>query len=264
MSGLPREVLRWIQSLDLTWKVKTPKWDLSNGYLVAEIFSWYFPLNIQMHSFYSGTSMESKSKNWGILKTFIKRQHLDIPDDYIEGAIHCKEGASGLLVERLYEILTNRRVRKMTSDSDVDFTDWAYQEKLPMHARSTATKAVKNNLRLTEVMAEPSLIAQAQKAQRIITDHVDHRRIERMEDPSRFRILPTIGERSIRRHPPASQENTDLNQSTKDDTTTEEQSKREQTQESMNPERESGMTYKEINVHQLDKAQLYDMPIQSC
>ena len=42
--------------------------DLTNGYLVAEIFSWYFPQDIQMHSYNNGTSLDSKLKNWSLLK----------------------------------------------------------------------------------------------------------------------------------------------------------------------------------------------------
>jgi len=33
---------------------------------------------------------------------------LEIPEEFVEGTIHCKEGAGQLLVERIYEILTNR------------------------------------------------------------------------------------------------------------------------------------------------------------
>ncbi len=43
-----------------------------------------------------------------ILFQFIKRHNIDICDDYLEGTIHCKEGSAPLLVERIYEILTNR------------------------------------------------------------------------------------------------------------------------------------------------------------
>lgn len=51
----------------------------------------------------------------------------------------------------------------MKSEMPEDYTDYAYQVKLPMHARSTASKAVKNNLRNTEILADPCLIVNAQK-----------------------------------------------------------------------------------------------------
>ena len=43
------------------------------------------------------------------------------------------------------------------------FTDEFYQARLPMHARSTASQAVKNNLRITELMADKNIILGQQK-----------------------------------------------------------------------------------------------------
>lgn len=98
MSGqsLPPEVIKWIQSLELTWTIKHPKWlilycfdlnisflilsqhiylsllicrDISNGYAIAEILSFYFSKEIEMHNYINGTALEIKQKNWGLLRS---------------------------------------------------------------------------------------------------------------------------------------------------------------------------------------------------
>ncbi|XP_067312646.1 spermatogenesis-associated protein 4 [Pseudorasbora parva] len=198
-AGIPREVLKWLQSLDLTFFPKNVRRDFSNGYLVAEIFSWYFPGDIQMHSYDNGTSLAAKQSNWPQIEKFLVKQNISVMKEIIDGTIHCKPGAAELLVQEIYTILTNRRTQTIQK-VEQGFTDKAYQDQLPMVARSTASVAIKSNLSLSEVIAEQNIITNQCKVLTIIHRHIEQRKEERTQDPKRFNIKPTLGEQAVRLH----------------------------------------------------------------
>ncbi|XP_053311275.1 spermatogenesis-associated protein 4 [Spea bombifrons] len=242
-TGVPRDVLRWLQSLDLSSPPKNFRRDLSNGYVIAEIFYWYFSEDIQLPSYSNGTSLATKLGNWSQLEKFFSKRNLNISKELIEGTLHSKPGAAELLLQDVYVMLTNRRI-KTIQDNEVDFTDWHYQERLPMMARSTATKAVKSNITLSEVLAEPDLIVNQQKVQALLDLHLQQRYQERIEDPKRFNVKPTLGEQAIRLSPPLSSE-----QSEEEDTLS-----KQSTSSSSNIRSKSNVQFREIKVRQADQS----------
>ncbi|MBN3300057.1 SPAT4 protein, partial [Amia calva] len=185
-TGIPRDVLKWLQSLDLSFSPKNARRDFCNGYLVAEIFSWYYPGDFPMHSYDNGVSLPTKLGNWSQIERVLSKRDVSLPKELIDGTIHCKPGAAEILIQEMYTLLTNRQI-KSVQEEETDFTDRNYQEKLPMVARSTASKAIKNNLRLSEVIAEPNISTNRQKARAIIHMHMQQRQTERVEDPSKSR-----------------------------------------------------------------------------
>ncbi|XP_072519804.1 spermatogenesis-associated protein 4 isoform X1 [Salminus brasiliensis] len=182
-TGLPREVLKWLQSLDLSVSPKNMRRDFSNGYLVAEIFSKFYPEDFPIHSFGNGTSLATKQGNWTQIEKGLMKQQLNLVKEALDGTVHCKPGAAEALVQEIYTLLTNKRLNTV-QEGALDFTDRSYQEQLPIVARATASKAIKNNLRLSEELAEPNITANQQKIQAIIHRHVERRRDERNRDPS--------------------------------------------------------------------------------
>jgi hypothetical protein len=67
MTGFAREVLKWLQSMDLGVPIKHPRRDFANGYLIAVIFSRYYPGELRPWSLYTGNSESLKLNNWEVL-----------------------------------------------------------------------------------------------------------------------------------------------------------------------------------------------------
>lgn len=66
MSTLSRQVLKWLQGLGIT--PHSTRREFANGYLVALIFSKYYPDAILMPCFDNGVALERKLSNWELLR----------------------------------------------------------------------------------------------------------------------------------------------------------------------------------------------------
>ncbi|KAM9376183.1 spermatogenesis-associated protein 4 [Pholidichthys leucotaenia] len=176
-TGPPREVMRWLQTLQLSTYPKNACRDFSNGYLVAEIFSHYYPKDFPLHSFDKGSSLPAKQRNWSQIKRSLQKHDLYLMKEAIDGTIHCKPGAAELLVQEVYGVLTSQSIIDVQIP---DFTDEEYQKLLPTVARSTASVAIKNNLKTTEIKAAPDIRTNQRKAEVILHRHLEHKAAERI------------------------------------------------------------------------------------
>jgi len=120
IDNLPREVIKWIQSLDLTYSVKNIKKDFNNGFLVAQILSRYYPVTnnqvanfkaMQMHTISNELSMKARRDNWTLINKFlIKINDVSTRIDDMETFIKNENGEILLFIISLYQELTKRHI----------------------------------------------------------------------------------------------------------------------------------------------------------
>ena len=108
MTTLSREILKWIQSLDLTYSVRNVRRDFANGFLVAEILSRFkeYSGEINMHSFDNGTAISRRKDNWQQLLKIFRKRSIPISEDLANAVLHCQVMAAIQMVEKLYTHLT--------------------------------------------------------------------------------------------------------------------------------------------------------------
>ena len=111
MATLPREILRWIQSLDLAYSVKNVRRDFANGFLVAEIISRYKPELIQMSSYDTAARTDAKFDNWQQLDRVFLTLGFGINRQDWEPVIYAAPDAAVKIIKKLYEKLLDKTVK---------------------------------------------------------------------------------------------------------------------------------------------------------
>ena len=109
-AGLPREVLKWVQSLDLSYSVKNVRRAFNNGFLVAEIFSRYFPQDLSMHGFSNTENYGRKRDNWQQLQLFFYKRKIPIVLSSVDALILNEQDTTLEFVKQIYTLLTERQL----------------------------------------------------------------------------------------------------------------------------------------------------------
>ena len=74
--------------------------------MIAEIFSRYFPADIQMHSFEYQDNYKQKKNNWEQLKLFFKKWGLPIVIKDVDSLIVNENDSTIEFVKQVYTLLT--------------------------------------------------------------------------------------------------------------------------------------------------------------
>ena len=188
-NSLSRELLRWLQSLDLAYSIKNVKRDFSNGFLVAEIFSRYFDRAIQMHGYDNGTAIRVKKDNWGQLLKFFKKEGLNIIEPQeVTAIIHCEDGAVATFIKRVYKTLTQRDVQEVVKRPA--------REPPPPYMRKTGSKVIKDKLRSGALTEHGDLKGMEEAARAGLSVHESELQKEKSLDPERFSSISIAGSRA--------------------------------------------------------------------
>ena len=158
MGSMPWELHVWLLSLNLTYKITNPKRDLSNGFVFAEIFNWYFPNDIEMYQIDNGFKLATKENNWDFMNWFFKKKGISIAKEEFDPVIHCAPDAGYELLKKVYSILSGKQVSDTLQD---------LKEEIPDYAKPTIAMKAKDH----QINRIADMERKAKHAKEMITTH---------------------------------------------------------------------------------------------
>lgn len=107
---MQREVIKWLQALDLSYPVRNPRRDFSNGFIAAEIVCRYFDDRyLSMRGISQSTSPEARRHNWEQVHTaLLKLGCRTITYASVENVICMNPNAALNVLEHMYEFFTKK------------------------------------------------------------------------------------------------------------------------------------------------------------
>lgn len=169
--ALPRELLKWLQSLDLSYSVSNAKRDLSNGFVVAEIMHRYYPTEVKLFSYDNGMKLATKLDNWERLYYLFKTKNIPIGKGDFDSVIHCEPGAAVAMLYKLFHGLTKRQIPTFIA---------AQPNPPPAYMRPTASRVLKDG----QIARTADDMERTVKAVTVLQAFEDKRRMMRIHEAS--------------------------------------------------------------------------------
>lgn len=143
-----------------------------------------------MHSFDNGTALKAKKDNWAQLLKVFRKLGLagQISDEEVGRVLRCEESAAVLLVSKLYEILTQRKVQINVKAPMVGRTAG--------YAKETGTWKVKEALRKSDISETGDHETIKGYTSVVVEAHERALQDERSIDPERYYPLGSIAPRN--------------------------------------------------------------------
>ncbi|ORX81374.1 hypothetical protein BCR32DRAFT_12265 [Anaeromyces robustus] len=126
----PRELLKWLQSLNITSSIKNIKFDFGNGYVIAEILNRYYPLDVRLNSYDTGQSKNCRKENWQLLKRMFNKFGIPVLENDINELINTRmtSGEEAVrITSTLYSFFLKKNIKppksshsKVSSNSNME------------------------------------------------------------------------------------------------------------------------------------------------